>query len=240
MQTIDFLPNRYRERTALRRVKAWQAAVVCLYGFAIIAAIIGQRWVASNLQQRVDAIEFEYAAATANEQMLRDLQLQLNKMRASANLFAYLQHRWPRTQILQAVTSVQPDSVSLRELTISTGGEDGIGGRRLRTVMRTEDTEEKTTLPPLDDLKALRTADQASPLHVHLTGETSNTAELHQFVADLTRPDILAKAELVSLDSVADPRRNDLFEFTIRVQVRSSYDSPPTRVSQRDVNGAQP
>jgi len=62
MKTIDFLPEIYRQREALRRARIWWAIVVLIFGGALGASTVAQVVLRRGLLQQLDALAAEYAA----------------------------------------------------------------------------------------------------------------------------------------------------------------------------------
>ena len=61
MKSIDFLPDIYRQREALRRARLWWAMVVVIFSCAIGASAGAQAWLRHGLAQQLEALTPEYA-----------------------------------------------------------------------------------------------------------------------------------------------------------------------------------
>src|SRR4029079_18030302 len=100
---IDFLPPRYRERHQQRRAFAWEIAVVVFFGLLIAAAAawqVHQRW---QVGRQMAALEGRFQEAVDLQGKQEQLQSRLSAISEVAELYLYLEHPWPRTQVLHAI-----------------------------------------------------------------------------------------------------------------------------------------
>src|SRR5262245_9927044 len=79
MKTIDFLPEIYRQREALRKARVWWGLVVLLFGSAIGAAASAQGLLRHSLHRQLAELQSQYAAAQDQVRDLTDLQAQTLK-----------------------------------------------------------------------------------------------------------------------------------------------------------------
>ena len=225
MKTIDFLPASYGEQSSKRKLKLWRAAVVALIGGAVISASVYQRYLIWEVEQQLAELEPQYAAAEAVMAEHNDLQQQLQQAVARADLYTYLRHPWPRTQILAAVTEPMPDSVTLSELRMirDTSGADLATNQ---AAMGESQQADATKLDPAKrDLARLRQATDSSRLVISLTGLTEDIAALHEYLARVRQSKLIHKAEIKSIEASADPN-NARSQFTAELVVRPGYGQP--------------
>lgn len=223
MQRIDFLPQRYREQTARHRTKVWQLLVVSLFGAVIAATAVAQHMFRRSVEKEVEAVDFQHALAQFNNTMLASLQSQLTETSATADLYAYLQHPWPRTQILAAVIGPLPESASLKELAIVGETEQRSESRgRARNPRRSEGTDDDAHLLPAQrDLKQLQEKYGKSKTVVHLSGTTTDTIAFNRYIGELETSELVLEVE-ASREASREPTKKGVFEFEIRVIVRDS------------------
>src|SRR5436189_6442780 len=103
MKSIDFLPDIYRQREALRRARIWWAMVVVIFSSAIAASSLAQAWLRHGLVQQLDALAAEYASSQTQVQELSTIQSQVVRAGQEAGLYTFLKNPWPRTQLLAEV-----------------------------------------------------------------------------------------------------------------------------------------
>src|SRR6185436_352447 len=118
MKSIDFLPEIYRQREALRRARIWWAVVVMIFGGAIGASSLAQAWLRHGLVQQLDALAAEFAAAQTQVQELSSLQSQNVRAGHEASLYTFLENPWPRTQLLAEVVRPLPETIRLTRIAI--------------------------------------------------------------------------------------------------------------------------
>ena len=115
MSDIDFLPASYRQMTVHRKANVWRLAAgglfVAMIGFSGFYQHMLRRHALADLA-RTDAA-YDRTQALITQQ--RELKKQLESADCDAQLFAYLRHPWPTTQVLAALKPL-PDCITLREI----------------------------------------------------------------------------------------------------------------------------
>ena len=119
MKNIDFLPAKYRELDEARRRRAWRVAVLVLFGTVVGASALFQYRMHRAAQNELVEAKAQLATAEAKHQQLGQLQAQLQQARDAAALVTYLQHPWPRTQILSEIVTRLPADIKLTEIRIA-------------------------------------------------------------------------------------------------------------------------
>ncbi|QDU94763.1 PilN domain-containing protein [Lignipirellula cremea] len=230
MNTIDFLPPRYREQTARRKTQLWRVVVLLLFGCAVASAAAGQFLFRRCLQLEMIEADLAHAQAVAKNNEHRALQDALALRQAEADLVAFLQGHWPRTRLLHAVSQVQPKTITFLELRLSrmaspSAARSPAGNRRSKADNRTEKKESAGGSPAERDLRALRDEMQSLPLSITITGITSDGGDLHLFVSQLDQCPFFQEAELRSLEAAPDREQAAgspaLSQFEVRLFVRA-------------------
>jgi Tfp pilus assembly protein PilN len=223
MKDIDFLPIRYRERTAQRRSRIWRAIMLSCLGAFVIAVAAAQMALKRPIEQQLKTVNAQYPNAVVASTLVEQLQKDLTEVNEIAAVTTYLRHPWPITQLLASVTNSLPSSVVIQEITVD---------RQL----------EGRTPPPANDqpanldtglaaaakrdLERLRaTLDQGTPV-VHVTGVTSDVAALHRFVRDLAPSPLFASAEVESLAAVTSEAKIAGSRFDLRLLTRPGFGQP--------------
>src|SRR5262245_36543866 len=111
MKNIDFLPDIYRKRAALRRAQVWWGIVVLIFGTAIGSAASAQYLLKCNIQRELRAIAPQYSESQLRVRELAGLQEQITAAARQARLVTWLEHPWPRSQILAEVVRPLPESM---------------------------------------------------------------------------------------------------------------------------------
>lgn len=239
MQHIDFLPSRYRDQSNERRVKLWRLVVIALFGAGIGATALAQYSFRRAAKQQLAAIDEQHSVARAKTEQFTALQQQLKEVQSTTQLYAWLHHPWPRTQILAGVTNTLPDTITLSELrlireTPPTESNDARRSRRPRGNEGTDEEAQAKLAPAVRDLKRLRDEYDSARLVVEVSGLSRDIAGLHTYASHLCDVPLFAKCELASLESVGDNRAEGKgrgssvaqSKFKLRIVVRPGYGQP--------------
>lgn len=222
MKSIDFLPDIYRQREALRRARVWWAVVVMLFGGAIGSSSAAQLWLRHSLQRQFDELAGEYAAAQAQVRELADLQAQIVKASQEAALVTYLEHPWPRTQLLAEVVRPLSEALHFTQLNILDeelpAALSEVGPRPPGTA----DYARPMPAGPELDLQSLQAEMDRRQTVIEVHGYTTDVARLHEYLAELSRSPLMAAANMKSLEAGPD-KQQARTHFTLRLIVRPGY-----------------
>ena len=205
MKNIDFLPNAYRERNAFRNARAWWGVVVLIFGTVILATASVQFTWRRSAERELASLQDDYFAATQRDLELARLQKQIQGASEAAALYTYLQHPWPRSQVLAAIAGPLPDSVHLyaihvREELLPVVAPTGNSSGKRRTGGEAEGPK---LSPEQQDLATLRQECDSRQTVVELDGMTDDVQMLHRYVAELGKSPLVAAANLKSLEAVS-------------------------------------
>lgn len=198
MKNIDFLPQQYRERARWRRSRIWQIGVLVLFSSVVGTTLAYQ--VVSRGSTRIQLATVTPQHSLAVQQTLRHttLRSELSGLQHQVSLYTYLQHPWPRTQILAQIASQLPKSCVVSNM------------RVINEVPKTmnviaKPNADKVSLAPAEhDLKQLLDSQKSAQTIVYIHGNTDNPVELYEFVAGLSQSTLFSKAELRSFETVHD------------------------------------
>ncbi len=243
MKQINFLPNRYHEQGVKRKSRIWRAVLVALFGGVCLATAIGQRFLRTAVAEQVDAVATEHTKAQMTNERYNLVQNELRSWRAEAELFTFLRHPWPRTQMLSAIAKLMPNTVSLVKLEIQSVRPTPQASQRRRGRRPPPQAESSDQLSSQIDLNLLREQYGNNHTVMFVTGHTTDTTTIHTFVAVLADHIMFSKAELVSLEAIDEELRENTTVFQLRLVVRPAYGltNGPIRkennVRQRPENG---
>ena len=230
MKNIDFLPAKYRELDEARRRAAWRVAVLLLFSAIVAASALFQSRMHRAVQQELIEAKAQLATAEAKHQQLGQLQNQLQAARDSAALITYLQHPWPRTQVLHEIVARLPDDVKLTEIRLRPEKDPAQLVQQASRGFQApagEQTQVPQQSAAQQDLKQLREESDVTIIVADISGATRAPAELHRYVAALGRSPLFSAVELGSLESLEKPDPSGLqARFSIRLQLRPGYGQP--------------
>jgi len=222
MKTIDFLPDIYRQREALRRARVWWGLVVILFGGAIGAAATAQGWLRHSLHRQLQDLQLQYAAAEQQVHELTELQAQITKAAQAANVYTYLEHPWPRTQLLAEIVGPLPESIHLVHIHIREEELPKVVAPAGPRHPATPDQDPAKRPGAEQDLTKLKEDMDLRQTTIELEGRTADVARLHQYVADLSRSPLVADARVGKLEASANKSQEGT-HFTVRLSVRPGY-----------------
>ncbi len=232
MKSIDFLPDIYRQREALRRARIWWAMVVVIFSAAIGASALAQAWLRHGLVQQLDALAAEYASAQTQVQELAAIQTQVVRAGQEASLYTFLDNPWPRTQLLAEIVRPLPESIRLTKINILEEEQAKTAVQVGPRNMKAEEEAAAKASGPEKDLAKLQDEVGRRQTTVEIEGHTADLPRLHDYVAELSRSPLIAGASPKSLES-SGANQTARTRFTLRLMVRPGY-------CQRGGEGAQP
>jgi Tfp pilus assembly protein PilN len=220
MQTIDFLPEHYRERRRQRRVRYWWALVVCLFG-GIVLGTGSLQWLnVLKIKHELNRLEAQVATIRQLDQQLHEIETQIAAASHHANLYTFLKHPWPRTQILGAVVHPLPAEIELTtvriaETLVAKGSKSAaVGGDTV--------TESPPDHPAIADLKQLHDAQEAQRVVVMIEGTAREVEHLHNYLDALGQHALVAEARLNSMET-RKYETYSLVVFQVQLTIKSGH-----------------
>jgi hypothetical protein len=234
-QAIDFLPDHYRERRKQRRVRWWWATIVCLFG-GIVLATASLQWLnVQRVKRELQHLETQCAAFRQLDQQLLELESKAAGLSHSANLYTFLKHPWPRTQILAAVVHPLPREVQLTSIRIS---EALVAKKNAPAAPEATAEQAKPAHPAIADLQQLHDTHEAQRIVVLIEGSVKDAETLHQYLEALGNQPLVAEARLNSMES-RKLETHSLVVFQLHVTVKSGHglsDGPAGPLSPLDTH----
>ena len=235
---IEFLPDIYRERAALRRAQIWWLFVVLIFSAAIGSTAGAQFFLKRSVQRKLDSLEPAFFAAKKQVERLTLLQDQTRTAGQWAGLCTYLETRWPRTQLLAVVAESLPAELCLTELKVfdeelpRPATEEGAAPRR---TARGSETPDAALPPATDDLEQLRNENDYRQTVIEISGHTTDLKRLHSYVAAVGKSPLVAQATIKSLETPPAESKSPQTKFTLRVLVRPCHGLPGSEQAARAV-----
>jgi len=222
MKTIDFLPDIYRQREALRRARIWWAVVVVIFSSAIGASAAAQAWLRHGLVQQLDALAVEYAAAQTQVQELSTIQAKVVRAGQEASLYTFLENPWPRTQLLAEIVRPLPESIRLTKINVLDEEQAKTAVQVGPRNMKAEEEAASKAAPADKDLARLQEEVGRRQTAIEIEGHTTDLPQLHAYVAELSRSPLIAGASPKSLEA-SNGNQQTRTRFTLRLMIRPGY-----------------
>ncbi len=183
--TSTSYPSSIARNTQQRQSQPWQiVAAVAIVGL-VAAAALTQNHRRRSVQDELAIITPAYEAAVNQQNRLADVQARLKAAKAGAELYTYLRHPWPRTQLLTALVAPLPKEITLQQVQILREAPTAAPPAEVRPPVDKKTEEEKLkSLPPAErDLAKLRARLDPLQTVVILAGtatESRRAAPLHR------------------------------------------------------------
>jgi hypothetical protein len=227
MADIDFLPLEYHQQHARRQVKPWRVVVVVSAMLLLGVAIVTQYCQRRQAERDLAATTAAHDVATEQNAAWAKFQTQLQSVRTEAELFTYLRHPWPRSQLLAAAVTPMPREITIHQIQIA--GETLAGSRvvdaRPRAEIKAEEERLLKATAAQRDAKRLREEFDKQRPFVRIAGITTDVAALYRYLDSVASGSYFAKAELRSIESVDTPQ-GPVMHFQVFLQVRPGYGQP--------------
>jgi hypothetical protein len=199
MQTIDFLPEHYRERRKQRRVRWWWALIVCMFG-GIVAVTASLQWLnVQRIKRELQLLETQCAAFRQLDQQLLEIETKVSALSHSANLYTFLKHPWPKTQVLAAIAKPLPQELQLSSVRIT----ESLVAKPIKPASPESQVAEPPPAPhpAVADLRQLHDAHESQRLVVVVEGSAKEVEALHSYLESLARHPLIAEARLNSMET---------------------------------------
>ena len=223
MQDIDFLPADFKRRRTRRHGRSWQAITLAAAAGIVVLVAMAQSRTLHQIQQQVAETEPERQLLDARQTQLDGLRQQLADAEARAELLAYLDHPWPKTQLLAATLHSLPDAIVYNSILLTRDAKRSQASMRASGDASEEDAASLT--PATRDLRRLQEECDHAVTAIVLKGITSDGIELHRYLDSLNREALVDKVELHSLEAT-DGESDAKFRFEARLTVRPGFGLP--------------
>jgi hypothetical protein len=217
MKEIDFLPARFRERDRQRRHMMGRMAVFGAITVILLAVQLAQVASRRSIERQLSEIAATFAQAAATSARVDRLRSDLAANSQFSELYTYLEHPWPRTQLITAVTQTLPEHLALTEVRIPPSNVP------LRTVAPPPADESKKTAPASRDLQTLRDETDRISCEVILKGTSLDPAALHSYVAGFANSPYFSTAKLELVETLKDKGKTGGSRFDLRLYIRPGY-----------------
>lgn len=220
MKKVDFLPARYHENDVRRKATIWRYVLLLTFGGIICAATFGQLAIKHGVRSQLAALRGQHQSASGVKEAATVLDQELRQTEEVAELYTYLRHPWPRTQLLAYVTSPLPDSVVIHEIRIHQQDERA-DARGVAPALPAAKDEAQLS-PAKRDLQGLRSANDSKPTVIQVSGSARDAVELNNYVAALSLSPLFKSAKLTSLEA-ANERQEEAVQGNERAKTSTSH-----------------
>jgi Tfp pilus assembly protein PilN len=222
LRQIDFLPDRFRNAKVKRHASVWRLALAVMFAAMLSAAAIYQWHLLRQARYELARVDQQHQSATALTKRLAEVQQQLVPLDKVAQLLAYLNSPWPKSQLVAAALADVPDSVVLHRLEIDFAKANEEPSTSLAA--NPETAAPATTGPSADrDFERLKQTYDRGRWMISVAGASSSLSELHVYLAKLEQQPLFATVELVSIEAAAAGTNQS--KFVVRIFVKPPHGS---------------
>lgn len=221
---IDFLPLAYHEAGIQRKNFTLRSGVIAAFVLLVGFAVVYQQHLRIVAQDQLTELLPIYEQSQAESKRLVELQHLLQTVERQAELYTYLRHPWPRSQILAALTENLPDEIELKELSILREPMP-ITGEATPPPAKPSETAAAKLDAAQRDLAALREHWDRTQIVVKLAGQTDDPLALHRYLEELNRIALFSRVEEGVIERLPGDS-NEQIHFAARVIVRPGYGQP--------------
>ena len=222
MNSIDFLPEKYRNVQSVYHTRVWRVVLALTFGGIVLSAVVFQLVQFYRVQHELAQIRDKRDSAEAIRIQLKNLQKEAAELKKSAELVTYLRHPWPRSQLLARCTDRLTEGIQLTELAVSLENKANptVAAKRQRPNLGGA-----TVTVNVDELKVLRERFDHRQTVIEITGTTHNPTQIYVYLSRLDDDPLFEKT---SLSSVASQQAalGTGNSFQIRLRVIPGYGQP--------------
>ena len=224
MSDIDFLPASYRQMTVHRKANVWR-----LLAGGVFIAMIGFSGIYQHLLRREALADLartgpQYDQAQALTLRQAELKRQLQLATTEAELFTYLRHPWPATQVLATALSPLPDCITLHQIRLFQDQPPPWPPAASPPAQPPKKPSEPEPAA-LRDLRQLRQDNDSRPRVLLLRASPPTPPPCSNICWCSAQSELFVKTELGSLEADTTDRPGAM-HFTARLVVRPGYGQP--------------
>lgn len=230
MLDIDFLPSEYHQRRTQRHAKPWRHVVVVTSLLIVAGLASTQRLQRNRVQTELAVFSPLYEKLLADQKNLGELKTRLDGLRHHAVLLTYLRHPWPKTRLLATLLDPLPEGIRLEQCAVARESMpiQASAGDEARPQNSSEPKDVSKLVGAERDLNRLRDEYGKTQTVIRFHGSADNAELLHDYIAQLTRKPLFARAELESLETTSSGEKARV-RFRGVVVVRPGYGQPGAR-----------
>ena len=225
MQRIDFLPKHYKEKYEKRENQIWAMTLIGCFGAVIIIAATYQGILWRSTSSLLSSIEPQHTEAVAREKQHEELKANMSSEQAKSQLFSFLGHPWPVSQVLSLIAEKAPQNVTLMRLSLYRQKQQ----QNIRFNLSGEENnpaQQEGVQAALLDLKTLQNEIADKQTFIMVTGTAVDSVELYQFVSALNSSPLLEQASLKSMQQVTNSLGATENSFELQLILKQPYGSP--------------
>lgn len=221
MNEIEFLPKKYLEKRARSNVKWSRLLLLMLVLVGIVGVGLYQVAALHHLHSQLAEVDDEHQRIVKLMTEVNNKREVLNRLQHSARLLTFLEHPYPRSQILAALVNPLSDQIALSQIHLTHQQTDP---NVFRTLADLSDPKQAATVHPMkQDLNTLTAESRLRQCTVELAGTTDDPSTLYNFLTALHQSEIVETAKIESIDPHHRADGTEFSNFTAHIKIKRGY-----------------
>lgn len=229
MNEIEFLPKRFREKRRSSSVKIPRLLVFSLLVALLAVVSLYELFKLHHVRSQLATLKAQHERIAQLQQEVERTRNEVIQKRHHARLLTFLDHRYPKSQILAQITNPLPSEITIKRIEL-THTQPVSSSSRQRSEKSSDQTPQGS---PLEiDLKQLIADNKGRICTVELEGTTEDTSLLYTFLAALHESPLVDAAKIESIDPQMDVDGREFSNFMAHINIKRGHfdDFSPTVV----------
>jgi len=216
---IEFLPKKYREKRKSHNFQVSRMLLVVVIVAGMSAVLLYQLAKLHAVNQQVAALDEPHARVMQLMQEVERRRAEVAVKRHHAKLLTFLDHPYPKSQVISAIASPLPSEITITRLQVTV--EQTVGANNKPP---SEKGKKAPKGHPMElDLKQLVDEAKSRRYTVEVEGTTDDTSCLYTFLASLHQAEIIESAKIESIDPHQKSDGSEFSNFTAHVKIKRGY-----------------
>lgn len=220
MNEIEFLPKRFREKRRRSSIKVPRLLVFSLLIGLLAVVSLFQLAKLYNVHSQLAELKVQHERIAQLLQEVDRTHAEVIQKRHHARLLTFLEHPYPKSQILAQITNPLPGEITLKRIEL-THHQVAVNNARQKSEKSSDQPPSGT--PMEIDLKQLIAENKTRQCTVELEGTTGDTSQLYTFLAALHESGLVESAKIESIDPQMDADGHEFSNFTAHVHIRRGH-----------------
>lgn len=229
MQSIDFLPEKYKQRRIRKRVGVLRVGIFSIVFLCVCGTALFQLVRLGSLKLEIARLEADYTRVTGFQKKILELESKNQTQVNQAQLLTFLRHPWPTSQIMNLVAESKTESLYLSEMRIYRQSEPN-----QKNFLREEQDSDKEILPAaMQDLKELQQQIRDQETVIRLSGICNETTELYDYLSKLNHSSLVRRAIVDSVEPITGALDTQSSRFEILVYLKTDAHNLATETNHQ-------
>ncbi|MFN3151616.1 hypothetical protein [Bremerella sp.] len=216
---IEFLPKKYREKRKSHNFQVSRLLLIVVIVASMSAVLLYQLAALHSVHREVAMLDEKHSKVMQLMQDVERRRVEVAVKRHHARLLTFLDHLYPKSQVIAAIANPLPAEITLTRLQVSV--------EQIAAANAKPASEKGKATPqghPMElDLKQLIDETKSRRYTVEVEGTTDDTSCLYTFLASLHQAEIIESATIESIDPQQRSDGSEFSNFTAHVKFKRGY-----------------